>query len=77
MRYKKVIEDYASGAIDRNDWVLIIDNDGGYWEYSGISQDENHIEAMRDEMVGKYGAPNGYEDIVDILQAAGVESDWC
>lgn len=31
MDYKKVIEDFASGKIDREKWVVVMDNDGGYW----------------------------------------------
>lgn len=77
MDYKKVIEDYKSGEIDRNQWTLVIDNDGGYWSYTGpCSWSDETTESMREEMVRKYGEPGGYNDIVEVLLAAGVNTEW-
>ena len=84
MDYKKVIEDYRNGVIDKEEWQVTMDNDGGYWEYIGGKFDDLPEEAeaiARDAVCGemdkKYGLPDGYGDVVDILVAAGVTSDWC
>ena len=82
MNYKAVIEDFKSGLIDKNKFQLTMDNDGGYWSYIDDSiedEDLREIEAdkMSEMMTDKYGTPDGYSDLVDILQAAGVNAEWC
>ena len=76
MNYKKVIEDYKSGKIDKEEWMLVIDNDGGYWQYL-LECDDETMQSKCDEMEKIYGSPDGYSDVVDILAAAGVNADWC
>ncbi len=77
MDYKRVIEDFNSGKLDNNSVNLVMDNDGGYWacDYEGKSEEEN--EAIADSYEKKYGSPEGYRDIVDVLKAAGVICEWC
>ena len=87
MRYEKVIEDYRSGAINKDDWQLIFDNDGGYWRYTGDLGFEcsdcgnckecETLAIFRALKVDRYGEPNGYQDLVDIAVAAGINADWC
>lgn len=75
MDYKKVIQDFNNGTIDRKYVTLVMDNDGGYWYvYTG---DEDQEELMKQELEKKYGEPSGYRDIVDVLNAAGVNTEWC
>ena len=78
MNYKKVIADFNNGSLDPEKVTLVMDNDGGYWEYTSDDavSDEEHdriIEALEK----KYGEPGGYRDIVDVLKAAGVKCEWC
>ncbi len=81
MNYKKVIEDFNNGTIDSSKFQVIMDNDGGYW--SCIDEDldgdlnEDRRDELSNEMTEKYGDPGGYNDIVDVLNAAGVNADWC
>lgn len=77
MDYKQAIDDFRSGVIDREKWQLVMDNDSGYWQYIGPDiGDDAQIDA-EDAMTKKYGSPEGYRDIVDVLNAAGVNCDWC
>ena len=85
MDYKKVIEDYNNGTIDPNEWQLVMDNDGGYWKRITPEPDDDvawvswnvECDAKEQEMGTRYGFPDGYRDVVEILKAAGVNSDWC
>jgi len=54
-----------------------MDNDGGYWMYIDESISEDDCDDKSEELANKYGKPNGYRDIVDVLIAAGVNADWC
>lgn len=78
MNYKQVIKDFNNGTIDKNKWQLVMDNDDGYWSYIG---DDIECEIEQQDLVEmmeeKYGRPNGERDIVKILNAAGVNADWC
>lgn len=77
MNYKKVIEDYNLGKINRKDWTVIMDNDGGDWKYTGAEKNDEVIEFWVSKMNEKYGQPDGYRDIVKVLRAANVEAEWC
>lgn len=77
MKYKEVIEDFNNGTIDRDKFILVMDNDGGYWQCIDESISEAEQEKLESDMEEKYGSPDGYQDIVDVLNAAGVNADWC
>lgn len=78
MDYKKVIEDFNNGTIDPSAYQVVMDNDGGYWLCVDYSiEDEDKRDELADEMSKKYGDPQGYGDVVEILNAAGVNADWC
>ena len=77
MNYKKVIEDFNSGVIDKNKFQLVMDNDSGYWSCLDESVGNEKREYLEGVMKDKYGTPEGYRDIVDVLDAAGVNCDWC
>lgn len=75
MNYEKLFEDLKSGEFDPSKVTLVMDNDDGYW--SGKLNDDGENEQIERQMIKKYGTPNGYSDIVDILNAAGINSEWC
>lgn len=77
MNYKKVIEDFNSGAIDPAKFQVVMDNDGGYWSCIDPSLNDDKREYLADVMSKKYGEPEGYNDIVNVLIGAGVNADWC
>lgn len=77
MNYKKLFKDKQLGKIS-NDMTIVFDNDGGYWSYTGekeLSEDEE--EKLIEEYEKKYGSPDGYGDVVDIMIAAGFNAEWC
>ena len=75
MDYEKVIKDFNSGVLDKKCVQLVMDNDGGYWQVdTGCEELDEIVNAQLEKM---YGVPNGYRDIVDVLNAAGVPTDWC
>lgn len=75
MNYKKLFEDLRANRFPHHQYVLVMDNDGGYWNYIG-EDSELICDKMREKMEKLYGQPNGYSDVVDILNAAGIQSEW-
>ena len=55
--------------------TIVFDNDGGYW--SCDIDDEDEADRMCEKYEEKYGSPDGYGDIVDIMLAAGFKAEWC
>jgi len=70
MDYVAVIRDFRNGTLDRSNITICIDDDGGYW-LSGADDDE-----AAEQLEEKYGSPGGGQDIVAILNAAGVPAEW-
>jgi len=80
MDYKKVIEDFNNGTIDRKKWKLTVDDDepgGAWWSYIAGDIDVGQKCELQREMNHKYGHSEGCGDVVDILNAVGVNADWC
>ncbi len=77
MDYKKLFEDKAKGELPL-DMTVVFDNDGGYWTYSGDKEltDDEHDKRCA-ECKEKYGSPDGYGDVVDIMLGAGIKAEWC
>lgn len=75
MKYKELIEDIRNGEFDTSKVQLVMDNDDGYW--AGLTDDDDENERLADCAESKYGTPSGYKDIVDVLNGAGVNCDWC
>jgi hypothetical protein len=75
--YGKVMEAVKSGEMARLKAVLVFDNDGGYWRSSDDSLSDDEFQAKGEELEEMFGRPNGYADLVDLAQAAGIPSEWC
>ena len=76
MNYKKLLEDIRSGEFDTNKYVLVFDNDGGYWSTPN-EEDDSVCDKNHEMLSQKYGLPDGYQDLVDLANAAGIPSEWC
>jgi len=77
MDYKKLFKDKAEGKIS-DDMTVVFDNDGGYWSYTGAKElSEEEEEKLCEEYENKYGCPDGYGDVVDIMVGAGMNAEWC
>lgn len=77
MDYVNVIKDFNNGTIDPKKVQLVMDNDGGYWDCIDEELEDEQRETIVQNLVDKYGDPHGYRDVVKILNAAGVNADWC
>jgi len=71
MNWKKLIEDHKKGKLDNV--IIFIDNDDGFYSLKEPADDDV---AMLESLEETYGLPGGYQDVVDILQAIGLEADW-
>ena len=77
MDYKKLFKDKAEGKIS-DDMTVVFDNDCGYWSYTGSKElSEEEEEKLCKEYEKKYGLPDGYGDVVDIMVGAGMNAEWC
>ena len=74
MKYGKVMKDFKSGVLDKNNVLLVIDSDSGYWQ--SLNEDCEKADVIEARLRKKYGEPGGYSDMVDILIAAGVPAEW-
>jgi len=77
MNYKKLIEDFNNGTIDKNKVTLVMDNDDSYFTVEDEDITPEEMDAYIELLKEKYGTSNGHSDIVNILNAAGVNSVWC
>ena len=55
MDYKRVIQDFNNGTIDREKYILVMDNDGGYWLCIDESIDEDQSEKMPKKWIRNTG----------------------
>ena len=76
MDYQKLFLDKHEGKIAA-DIVLVMDNNGGYWMCNNPALNEEEQKEISEQYQKKYGSPKGYRDIVDILNAAGIKTEWC
>ena len=70
--YKELIDAFASGELDKEKYVLVMDNDccslsyiGGDWDEDDPRWDEELFEG------------NGYCDMVYVCNAAGIPTEYC
>ena len=77
MNYKKIIEDFKSGKLKKEDHVLVLDNDACYLELRSACVTEEEREIRNEELSEKYGRGKGHQDLEDICSAAGINCEWC
>jgi len=77
MDYAQLISDFNDGTLDKDTIQLVMDNDGSYFAVLDADMSDEEKDPITDALDKKYGSSNGYEDIVSVLQAAGVNCDWC
>ena len=75
MDYKKVIEDFNNGTLDKKIVTIVVDNDDVFFNVN--SGDESWDEKQEQLLNKEYGRGQGYWDILEILKAAGVNAEWC
>jgi len=79
MDYKKLIDDFNSGVLDKKKVVMVFDNDCGNLAYRGmdIGEDSDEDNQLRAKWKKTYGECGGYSDLVELALAAGIPAEWC
>ena len=71
--WKELFDAFNSGELDKSKYTVVMDNDGCRLRYIGDDMDEDEAYEHAIDMFDG----NGYSDIVDVLQAAGIPAEWC
>ncbi len=71
--YEALAQAFATGELDMNKYVLVLDNDCCTLDYRGDDMDED--EAY--EHCARLFHGNGYADFGDAVRAAGIPCEWC
>ena len=71
--WKELFAAFASGKLPRDKYCVVMDNDCCFLRYLGDDMDENEAYDHCEELF--HG--DGYRDIVDVLNAAGIPAEWC
>ena len=77
MDYKKIIEDFKSGKLDKTKVELTMDNDICYLSSIDTSMSCEENDDWYYKFQKEYGSGEGYQDIVKIANAAGINCKWC
>jgi predicted ATP-dependent endonuclease of OLD family len=81
LKYKNVKE--LAKAFSRGhlkDYYLMVDNDMAILRYNGAvpdGEDKDSYYDRKNDEARKWYRGNGYSDLVDALEAAGIPSEWC
>ncbi len=71
--YTELAAAFASGELDKDKYVLVMDNDCCSLSYRGDDMDED--EAY--DHVKSLFRGGGYGDIVEVCEAASIPAEWC
>lgn len=82
---KQLAAAFASGELDRKKYRLILDNDDSFLTYCGplprgMKKDSDEAASWRDsksDEARQWFRGNGYADLLDACEAAGIPSQWC
>lgn len=77
MNYAQLISDFNDGTLDKSKVTLVMDNDSSYFTVDDEDMTPEQMDAYIETLKEKYGTSEGYSDIVDVLNAAGVNCEWC
>ena len=76
MNYKKLIKDINDGTIDPKTFTLVIDNDMG-WFRDNVHEDDDLRDEREQLLTDTYGRSEGYYDLLEILEAVGINAERC
>ena len=82
---KELAAAFASGEIDKTKYKLILDNDDSFLSYcgplpDGVDDDTPAADSWRDQKSDEARTlfrGNGYSDLQEACEAAGIPSEWC
>lgn len=72
---------FKSGELDKDHWRLQMDNDGSHLGYvgplpEGLDEDSPAADEWREKKEAGLFRGQGYADIVDACNAAGIPTEW-
>lgn len=78
--YTDLAAAFACGELNRDHWVLILDNDCCHLQYrgpvpQGVDRDQYEDEMYEHSRTLFEG--NGYNDLGELADAAGIPNEWC
>ena len=81
-KYKNLAElanAFKTGELKKNLYILQLDNDCSALRYIGpVNGEDEDIERDRkNDECGEWFEGNGYADLKDACEAAGIPSEWC
>lgn len=79
-QYRKLLASCQTGGTAREKRIVtVFDNGGGYFTCRDpLVGDEESAKIIRDfEAEIGFSGPDGYGDIVDLANAAGIDAEWC
>ncbi len=76
---------FVSGELDKENYVLVLDNDDSFLSYrgplpKGVKKDSEAADRWMDEKNDEARAwfrGNGYADLSQACDAAGIPNEWC
>ena len=82
---KELARAFKCGELSKKEWTLILDNDCSSLRYTGAlpdGMDEDSEEAdvwldKKNDEADKLFYGNGYSDLQDACEAAGIPTEWC
>lgn len=88
MKYANLVElaaAFRSGELNKEHYKLVLDNDGSWLQYTGplpdgVEENSEAADVWRDERCDECRAwfsGNGYADLGDACNAAGIPNEWC
>ena len=75
--YEALAKAFATGELDKNKYVLVLDNDCCSLDYRGDDADDEEAQNEAYERCQKLFHGGGYADLGDAVRAAGIPCEWC
>ena len=74
--YTNLAHAFSSGELDKDKYFLMLDNDNCRLCYVDDSLSEEELDAKNEECV-EWFCGNGYSDLAEVCDAAGIPCEWC
>lgn len=71
---------FASGELDKKQYRLTLDNDDSFLSFIGPvprGADKDCYRDTKNDECRTWFRGNGYRDVLDACEAAGIPSEWC
>lgn len=79
----ELAEAFRSGELNRDEWFLMLDNDSSSLRYKGPNPNEEDTDEYdmfvdrKNDEANELFEGDGYADLKDACEAAGIPAEWC